>query len=107
MLDKCDRIAVLSNNIISEIGGYNELLERQGPFYELIEKFINSKKNEMSEKERKEKEDKERGDLSASLGKSLEIVNDEFLLSGNNKKDEKEKGKLISNEKMAKGMPSY
>ena len=87
VLPEVDLIIVLKNGQISEVGAYNELLDKKGDFAEVIEQFSTNKSHN------KEKEQ----DLEKSLRNRASTV--EIPLT----KEQQEESKLIEDEKVFEG----
>ena len=45
-LSQCDKIIVMSNGRITEVGSYNQLIEQDGTFAELLHNYGTSEGNE-------------------------------------------------------------
>ena len=52
-LSQCDKIIVMSNGRITEVGSYNQLIEQDGTFAELLHNYGTSNGNEDDEEEKK------------------------------------------------------
>lgn len=48
-LPRCDRVVVMSDGCVSEVGTYNELLDRNGAFAEFVRKYLEEETSDPSE----------------------------------------------------------
>ncbi|KAF9200744.1 hypothetical protein BGZ49_009020, partial [Haplosporangium sp. Z 27] len=94
-LDNVDQIVVIKDGVISETGGYHELMESKDAFYQLIMEYsVREKKKHVSVGKEEI--------ISAKVGEVV-VIKEEIKPKPESAKKEKAKGGLIGAEKMESG----
>ncbi|KAF9909324.1 hypothetical protein EC991_008835 [Linnemannia zychae] len=102
-LDDVDRIVVLKDGTVSETGGYQQLMDAHGAFYQLIKDFSVTKKSKKAKHQRDSTAVEtvtEEGDIDSERNTIVEENDDEDKKGDN---DGEKSGELVADETMEEG----